>query len=413
MKYNVSRRDFLSLTAGLPVFLQQTSLAMAAGAAAGEKEKHPNRILVVLEMSGGNDGLNTVVPFSDDAYFKQRPTLGIRNPIKLDDSLGFHPALIGFERLFKDGTLAVVHGCSYPNPDRSHFVSMAFWQTGVPHGTETRGWLGRFADSYQSAPVNQYIVNIGKKQSLAVRGNVQTPVVFSNPEEFVLNGSAEEKEVFAKMSHDAGSASNPALKQVRAMSAGAAQSSDFVRNACNEYRTKMDYGYGDIGRDMRKVSALIQAGSSTRVYYVSMGSFDTHVTQGAQHTSLFNQLGDALQGFLLDLKRMGRADDVAVMSFTEFGRRVNENASGGTDHGVASPMFIAGSRAKGGFYSKFPSLTDLDPNGDLKMTTDFRQVHATMLEEWMGFDGTKPVLYGEISPRCPYLRDSVPRLAYM
>ena len=390
---HASRRNFLGLTAGLPIFLQQTSLAMAAGSVA--TQKHPERILVVLEMSGGNDGLNTVVPYGDDAYFKQRPTLGIRNPIKINDTLGFHPALFGFEGLFKDGKLAVVHGCSYPNPDRSHFVSMAFWHTGVPHGTETRGWLGRFADTSQPKLVNQYIVNIGKQQSLAVRGNVQTPVVFSNPEAFVLNGSPEEKDVFSRMSRDPGPASNPALRQVRTMSSGASRASDFVRNACAEYRTKMDYGYGDIGKDLKKVTALIQAGSATRIYYVSMGSFDTHVTQGAQHTSLFNQLGDALQGFLLDLKRIGRADDVAVMSFTEFGRRVNENASGGTDHGVASPMFIAGSRVRGGFYSKFPSLTDLDDNGDLKMSTDFRSVYATMLKEWMGFDQLKPVLYGD------------------
>ena len=394
-KFWVSRRNFLGLSTALPIFLQQTGVAMAAGAAAGQKEKYPNRILVVLEMSGGNDGLNTVVPYADDAYFKQRPKLAIKDPIKLNDRFGFHPALFGFERLFKDGNLAVVHGCSYPNPDRSHFVSMAFWHTGVPHGTETRGWLGRFADAYKPEPVNQYVVNIGKQQSLAVRGNVQTPVVFSNPAEFVLNGSAEEKEVFAKMFRDSWAASNPALRQVRAMSAGAARSSDFVRNACDEFRTRMEYGYGEIGRDLKKVAALIQAGAPTRIYYVSMGSFDTHVTQGAQHTTLFNQLGDALQGFLLDLKRIGRADDVAVMSFTEFGRRVNENASGGTDHGVASPMFIAGSRVKGGFYSQFPSLTDLDENGDLKMTTDFRSVYATMVKEWMGFDQIKPVLYGD------------------
>jgi uncharacterized protein (DUF1501 family) len=391
-----SRRDFLRLGAGLPLFLQQTNLALAADAAAGRKEKYPNRILVVVEMAGGNDGLNTVVPYRNDEYYRVRPTLGQKPDTvrKLNDEFGFHNGLLGFERLFKDGEMAVIHGCGYPNPNRSHFVSMGYWHTAVPNGADTRGWLGRFADAYSPTPKDRFMVQVGTEQSLALRSKVHSPVVFSEPATFIRETSPEQKELLAKLERDQEPSANETLKFVRGISSDADKSSDFVRGACAEFRSKADYGYGTIAPDLQHVISLLQAGSPTRIYYVGMSGFDTHVNQAGPHGRLFNYLGDALQAFQHELKRIGRADDTAIMSFTEFGRRVKENASGGTDHGVASPMFVISKKAKGGFYSKFPSLTDLD-EGDLKMTTDFRSVYATMLREWMGFDDTKSVLYTE------------------
>jgi uncharacterized protein (DUF1501 family) len=391
-----SRRNFLLASAGLPLFLAETNLAFAANATAGLAEKNPNRILVVLELSGGNDGLNTVVPYGDDAYYQARPAIGIRQNqvIKLDNYLGFHTNLPGFERLFKDGKMAVVHGCSYPNPDRSHFVAMRYWHTGSPNVPEERGWVGRFADAYEPQPKNSYIVNIAREQSLAVKSGVHSPVTFYDPNRFVREATPEQKEVFAETFRRTERSSNPSLDFVRGIAQTAAESSDFARHACAEYRSKMDYGYGEVGANMKRIAALIAADSPTRIYYTNFAGFDTHASQPTAHGLQFNQLGDAVLGFYLDMKRIGRDRDVAVLMFTEFGRRVKENASQGTDHGVASPMFLVGSHVKGGFYSKHPSLTDLD-EGDLKMTTDFRSVYATAMKEWMGLDDTRSVLKGD------------------
>jgi uncharacterized protein (DUF1501 family) len=391
-----SRRTFLGLGAGLPLFLAESNFALAANQTAGVAQKHPNRILVVLELSGGNDGLNTVVPYADDNYYKMRPAIGLKKNeiLKLNDEFAFHDSLLGFERLFKDGKMGVVHGCSYPNPDRSHFVAMRYWHTGSPNVPEERGWVGRFADYYQPKPIGSYIINIAREQTLAVRSNVHSPVTFYDPNRFVREASDQQKQVFAETFKTYGRSNNASLDFVRGIAQTAAESSDFARSACAEYRSKMDYGYGEVGANMKRVAALIAANAPTRIYYTNFSGFDTHASQPTQQRLQFNQLGDAVLGFYMDMKRLGREKDVAVLMFTEFGRRVKENASQGTDHGVASPMFIVGDTVKGGFYSKHPSLTDLD-EGDLKMSTDFRAVYATMMKEWMGLDDTKSVLKGD------------------
>lgn len=396
---NCTRRDFMKLGAALgagamlPAFLRETNVAMAANALAGNIQKHPNRILVVLELSGGNDGLNTVVPYTNDGYYRARPTLAIQpnGVLKINDEFGFHSNLLGFERLFKDGQMAIVHGCSYPNPNRSHFESMKFWHTGVPNAPESRGWLGRFADEYQPEPVSSYIVNVAKEQTAAVKASTHSPVVFSDPERFARQGSDDQKELFSELSQKHEREWNESLSFVRTIASTAEESSEFIRHSCAEYKTTADYGYGEVGLDMKKIVAMIAANSPARIYYTNFGSFDTHVTQASAHSGLFNRLGDAVHAFMRDLERIGRADDVSLLMFTEFGRRVKENAGKGTDHGVASPMFIVGKHVKGGFYSEHPSLTDLD-EGDLKMTTDFRSVYATMTKEWMGFEDTQSIL---------------------
>ncbi len=403
LRFGSTRRAFLKsgvagfgAVAASQFFLNETALGMAVDALAGRESRYPNRILVVLELTGGNDGLNTIVPYSNDDYYRARPTIAIRKDqaINISDDFGFHPRLLGFEHLFKNGQMAVVHGCSYPQPNRSHFVSMGYWHTAVPNGADTRGWLGRFADTWMPAPKEQLVVNIAKEMSMAVKSNVQAPVVFGDPNRFVREGGEAEKEVFAKLAKDNLETGNDSLRFLHNIAVTADRSSEFVRTACAEYRTKMDYGYGEVGTDLKRITALIQAKAPTRIFYLNFGSFDTHVSQSGQHNGLFDRLGDAVFGFLRDLKRIGRDDDVAVLAFTEFGRRVKENASFGTDHGVASPMFIFGSKVKGGFYGKHPSLTDLDA-GDLKMTTDFRSVYATMLKEWMGFEDTRTILKGD------------------
>lgn len=395
-----SRRDFirksvgaLGISAMLPAFLRETNLAMAADDIAGVAHADPNRILVVLELAGGNDGLNTVVPYANDDYYRLRPTLGIRENeiLKLNDEFGFHQRLLGWERLFKEGHMAVVHGCSYPNPNRSHFESMKFWHTGVPNAPEQYGWVGRFADAYDPEGTSSYIVNIANEQSRAVVSENHSAVVFADPDRFVREGSEEQQEIFDELEKKRAKSGNESLDFVRAIASTAGESSEFIRNACAEYKTVADYGYGQVGVDMKRIVAQIAADSPARIYYTSFSGFDTHASQASAQSLLFNQVGDAVHAFYYDLERIGRADDVALLMFTEFGRRVQENASQGTDHGVASPMFIVGKHVNGGFYSQHPSLTDLD-EGDLKMTTDFRSVYSTMIKEWMGFDNTKSIL---------------------
>jgi uncharacterized protein (DUF1501 family) len=402
-----SRRDFLArglygmgLGAALPVFLDRTASALTAQALQGSSiEQHPERILVVLELAGGNDGLNTIIPHSDPAYRRARPHLGIpdREVLKVNDHFGFHPSMVGFERLFKDGRMAVVHGCGYEHPSFSHFSSMSYWHTGVPNGGEPLGWIGRLADDHYNPATRNIIVNIGNAQSLAVRSGKHSPLVFDDPARFRREGTDAEKQVLGTLAEERDT-SNPTLAFLGATARNAADSSDFVRQASAAYRTPVDYGIGNAFGGLQRVAALIAAGMPTRVYYVSYqgNAFDTHVQQADVHARLLMYTADAVRAFMEDIARIGRADDVAVMMFTEFGRRVEENGSLGTDHGTATPMFLFGKHVKGGFYGQPPSLTDLD-DGNLKMTTDFRRVYGTAIKEWLGYDDAETVLKGRFN----------------
>jgi uncharacterized protein (DUF1501 family) len=391
----------IGIGAGMPLFLGRTSAALTAQALQGTSlEKYPERILVVLELSGGNDGLNTVVPHADPAYYRARPRIGIpaKEVLKVSDTFGFHPSMVGFERLYKDGRMAVVHGCGYDHPSLSHFSSMSYWHTGVPNAGEPLGWLGRVADDHLNPATRNLIVNIGTSQSLAVRSGRHSPLVFDDPSRFRRDGTDAQKKILGELAGTTGAASNATLDFLSATARNAADSSDFVREASAAYRTPVDYGIGNaFGGGLQRVAALINAGMKTRLYYVAYqgNSFDTHVQQGDVHSRLLMYTADAVRAFMEDIARIGRADDVAVLMFTEFGRRVEENGSLGTDHGTATPMFLFGKqdRIKGGFYGHPPSLTDLD-DGNLKMTTDFRRVYATAIKEWLGYDDADAVLKG-------------------
>ena len=399
-----SRRDFLrkglygvGVTAGLPLLLSRTTQALTAEAMRGTSiEANPERILVVVELSGGNDGLNTVVPFGNDEYYRVRPNIGIResDAIKIEDGYGLHPSMVGFERLYKEGMMGVVHGCGYDNPSLSHFSSMGFWHTGVPNGGEPLGWLGRLADgAYDHDAQGNMIVNIGTRQSLAVQARHHQPLVFNDPRSFRREGSEAEKQAIESITP--GAEANPTLDFLSATATNAVESSAFVREAAAGYNSPIDYGIGGLSPQLRRVAALINADMPTRLYYVSYqgNSFDTHVHQADPHARLLTYTADAVRGFVQDLKRIGRADDVAIMMFTEFGRRVEENASLGTDHGTATPMFVIGNGVQGGLHGRHPSLTDLD-DGNLKMTTDFRRVYATMIRDWLGYQDPESILKG-------------------
>jgi uncharacterized protein (DUF1501 family) len=398
-----SRREFLrsglfgiGVGALAPSVFGNTSFSIAAQALNSGREAHPERILVVVELNGGNDGLDTVIPWNHDAYRKARPTLAVAKDasLKANDEFGFHPKLLGLKKLWDDGLVAVIHGCGYPNPDRSHFTSMEYWHTATPHQPQTTGWVGRFADKFWPEANANTIVNITPRQSLAVQAERHSPVVFNNPEDFVRAGDKLQADAYRQLiaQRDTGAAT---LDFLTAISKNASDSSLRVRETVGNYKTPVAYGSTPLAQDLRKVAALIENRFPTRVYYVSLAGFDTHASQQSGRFYLLTGLGEGLRAFHEDLRRLKRDRDVAVMMFSEFGRRVEENASAGTDHGTAGPMFVFGPRVKPGFYGQHPSLTDIDQNGDLKMTTDFRRVYATMIKEWMGFDDPKTILKGD------------------
>lgn len=378
---------------GVPLALGQVAQAMAA------EEASKDRILVVVELSGGNDGLNTLVPYGNDAYYKHRPTLGIRPDklLKIDDHFGWNSGMAGFEKLYKDGKLAVIHGCGYDQPSFSHFTSMAYLHTAAPNSGEEYGWVGRLGDALQPKFAPNYIVNIDATQSLAVKSRVHVPVVFDEPERFTRKGSFQEKpqlDHLTQVTNDA----NPSRAFLREAAKSAVDASALVREAWRRYRTPVDYGISPLS--LPKVASLIDAGLPTRLYYTTFrnNAFDTHVQQPDLHARLLTYASDAIMGFMRDLERIGKADNVSILVFSEFGRRVPENANLGTDHGTANYMFMVGKHVKGGQYGKPVDLTKLDSGDNLIHTTDFRRAYATMTKGWMGYSDTAKVLKSEFEP---------------
>lgn len=369
------------------------SIAQAAAAAAAD-----DRILVVLEMSGGNDGLNTLVPYGDDTYYRLRPALGIReNKLrKLDAMHGFNPGLAGFERLWKDGQLAIVHGCGYDQPSFSHFTSMAYWHTAAPGRGDDYGWYGRLADRMAPRPSPNFLINVDTTQSLAVKSRLHTPVVFDDPEKFMREGFAQEHPLLDSVADNAGG--NPSRAYLNEVARSARDASALVRKAWSRYKSPIDYGINPVG--LNKVAACIAAGLPTRLYYVAYryNAFDTHVQQADLHQRLLTYTSDAVLGFLRDMERLGQADRVAVLAFSEFGRRAKENANLGTDHGTANLMFFAGKGVRGGHYGERSSLTALDAGDNLIHTADFRRVYATAIDGWLRLGASQDVLKGRFQP---------------
>jgi uncharacterized protein (DUF1501 family) len=354
-----------------------------------------SRVLVVVELSGANDGLNTIIPFTDDAYYRARPRLGLRSEKlrKLDDQFAVQSGMAGFERLFKDGRLAIVHGVGYDNPSFSHFTSMAYWQTGAPNSGDPYGWLGRLADALDPSGADNFIVDVETQQSLAVRARAHVPLTFFQPDHFKRNATYEEKAALDQLAARR-TARNGAEAFLFDVAASAQRAEVHVREACAAYRTPVDYGLVRFG--LERVAALIAAGFPTRIYYVSYphNAFDTHVNQADNHARLLTYTSDHIAAFLADMARIGRGTDISLLVFSEFGRRVGENANLGTDHGTAGPCLIAGQLVRGGHYGAMPSLTDLD-DGNMRFTTDFRRVYATMATTWMGCRDTAAVLKGD------------------
>ncbi len=379
----------------------------AAGNPASGASANSNRILVVLELSGGNDGLNTLVPYTDDNYYRYRPKIGIRPDKlrKIDDQFGFNPGMAGFERLFKDGQMAVVHGVGYAQPSFSHFTSMAYWHTAAPNSGEEYGWMGRLADALHPTEVANAIINIDETQSLAVRARRQVPVVFDDPNRFTRKGFFQARPILERTERPEESSTvgasadvNRSRQFLQNVARSAQQSSQLVRDAWARYKTPVDYGI--VPLDLPKIAALISAGFPTKLYYTSFrhNAFDTHVQQTDLHQRLLSYASDSISGFIKDMQRLGRADDVVVMVVSEFGRRVPENTGLGTDHGTANHSYLIGKPVKGGHFGKAPNLAELDEGQNLQFTTDFRRVYASAIEGWFGIKGSVGVLGGSFEP---------------
>jgi uncharacterized protein (DUF1501 family) len=389
----LNRRSFLQASIAGTGGLLTSRLGIAAD------EAGQDRILVVVELSGGNDGLNTVVPFHDDAYYRHRPTISIPREqlLALDDRFGLNPGALGFQRLWNDGRLAVVHGCGYEQPSYSHFTSMAYWHTAAPNRGNEFGWVGRVADALVPAPQPNVLINIDATQSLAVKSRIHTPVVFDDPERFQRDASRRERELLESIVAPTAT-TNAAQRYVNEVALSAHHASRLVRDAWSRYRSPIDYGIAPI--DLPKVAACIAHGLSTRLYYVAVrnNAFDTHVQQPALHQRLLSYACDGIYGFLADMERLGQADRVVVLVFSEFGRRVGENANLGTDHGSANLMFLAGKPVRGGHYGETPSLTELNSEDNLLHTVDFRRVYATAIDGWLKPSASATVLEGDFEP---------------
>ena len=379
----LSRRELLQA-------LSAMSLSTALPLSARAKPADDNRILVVVELTGANDGFNTLVPYGDDNYYKLRPTLGIRaNKLrKIDDMYGFSPGMAGFERLYKNGQMAVVHGCGYDNPSYSHFTSAAYWHTGAPNGGEPYGWLGRLADAIDPQLTPNFLINIDERQSLAVRAARHVPVVFDDPERFGRKGLYQSRALLDKGTGENADSGNASQQFLEDVAQSARQASVQVRQAWNNYKTPIDYGI--LSMDLPKVAAMIHARLPSRIYHTAYrhNAFDTHVHQGELHQRLLTYVSDGIAGFMQDLKRIGRDKDVTLMVYSEFGRRPAENTSLGTDHGTANHVYLIGQPVKGGHYGQAPDWTRLNAEGNVNPTVDFRRVYATVMQQWMGADSS-------------------------
>jgi len=344
-----------------------------------------NKVVVILQLSGGNDGLNTVIPVRNDLYYKGRPRLAItrEKALSLTDEAGLHPALTAFKELYDDGSLAILNNVGYPNPDRSHFRSMDIWHTASP-STEywNHGWVGRYLDAQcKGCDKPTQAIEIDDMLSLALKGDNIKGIAVKDPRR--LYGTANEKFFKEVMKNHVDEKGEQPADYLYKTMAETLSSADYIFQQSKLHPSKAEYPKSELGNSMKTIASLIFSEINTKVYYVSLGSFDTHINQDAQQQRLFTEMNDAVKAFVKDLKANNRFDDVLLFTFSEFGRRVAQNASNGTDHGTANNMFlVSGGLKQKGLINELPDLADLD-EGDLKYKVDFKNVYATVLNKWL------------------------------
>ena len=432
--YLKTRREFLrtsmlggAVTWTVPAFLSQTFDALHAEAATQSQPAtgKDNTILVVLQLAGGNDGLNTVVPVTNDHYHKARPALGLRSNLhKLNDEFSLHPSLTAFKELYDAGQLSIVHGVGYPNPNRSHFRSTEIWHTASDANKfEKYGWLGRYFDNACKGSDPTIGLSVGRQTPQAFTGPRPLGISLDNPETYRMAGKdtpdmdetagsmdfmsrlngAEGLGADANSGVSIGAVDGAVKSQLSPLdylertALDAQISSEKILKVSRLAKNQVSYPGSQIANSFKLVARLIAGGLSTRVYYVSQGGYDTHTNQAGAHERLLREFSSAVKAFMDDLKAQGNANRVLVMTFSEFGRRVAQNANGGTDHGAAAPLFLVGPK-KAGLLGMFPSLAPKDlHNGDPKYTVDFRSIYAGILQNWLNTNPL-PVLGRKFEP---------------
>jgi uncharacterized protein (DUF1501 family) len=345
-----------------------------------------NKVVVVIQFSGGNDGLNTVIPVRNDIYYRERPGLGIQreNALPVTDEVGLNPALEAFKGLYDEGNLGILNSVGYPNPDRSHFRSMDIWHSASASNEYINtGWVGRYLDAQcRGCDKPTQAMELDDVLSLALKGDQNKGLAFKDPRKLFNTSNSN----FYKDINSAHQTGGESIDYLYKTMSETLSSAEYIYKQSKTHPSAELYPNTDLGKDLKTIASLIFSDINTKVYYVSLGSFDTHVGQEAQQKRLFTELNDAVKAFTGELKKNNRFDDVLLMTFSEFGRRVSQNASGGTDHGTANNMFFISSGLKQkGILNAMPNLTDLN-EGDLKHTVDFKNVYATVLNKWLGAD---------------------------
>lgn len=387
------RRDFIKTSALAstsmlaPNFLQALSSTRTLASRSG-------KVLIVVQLSGGNDGLNTVVPYDNDIYYRSRPRLAIskQNTLKINSDQGLNPVMKSLQDLYDDGLLSIVNSVGYPNPDRSHFRSMDIWHTASNSDQYLQtGWLGRYLDhACHNCQAPYHALEIDDSLSLALKGTERNGFAMSNPNQ--LNSTANNRflKAVAQHGHDHEHEETAYLYKTMIDNQSSAQ---YLFEQSKVYQSKESYPDTPFGRDLKQIAELITADTATQVYYVSLTGFDTHANQQNVQNRLLQQYADGMKALVKDLKRNNLLKDTLIMTFSEFGRRVQQNASNGTDHGTANNLFLIGEQLqKPGFFNAAPDLSKLD-NGDLIYEVDFRNIYATILDRWL--DSSVPQVLGE------------------
>jgi uncharacterized protein (DUF1501 family) len=403
----ISRRDMMKrggvIAVGLmaPRWLSTIAKADMLSVAKGGKPSG-DTILVVCQLSGGNDGLNTFIPYANKKYYAYRPTIGIADDkvLHVNEQMGFHPSMTAMTELYKQGKVAVVNNVGYPQPNRSHFKSMEIWQSASPTSTLRNGWIGRHFDQQLSVgPMNPVVaLGLSTEKPLALSAKAASIPCFAslNDIQSLIGDPASEQMLRDIQGMEAPSGSN--TRVVQQASKAALDAMDILSRQLKGYTSKQTYGTDSFGRGFQQIAQLIATSPKTRVVYFSASGFDTHARQTDTQERLLGGLSNAVGTFQNEMEAIGKADKVVVLIFSEFGRRVQENGSAGTDHGQAAPMFLIGKSVKGGMYGPIPDLDNL-ANGDVGFTTDFREVYAATLDQWMG--GDSEIVLGEKFKHAP------------
>ncbi len=397
----IDRREVLRGLGGV-LGLSGASLALPAGVRVwGSAKEAPGRTLILLQLSGGNDGLSTVVPHGDDAYFEARQATRIESQevLRLDEYRGLHPELIGLHELFGAGKLALVEGVGYPEPNRSHFKALDIWHAASRQGRRAGiGWVGRLMQALNGDRFDpHHVVHVGEKLPYSLFSNEHPPIAFALPRAYrwAENEADVEEALESSPASEEGN-----LSFLRDVARDALQSSRAIRSAVARYESRAEYPKERLAERLRVAAALVNSGIGAQVISVEFDGFDTHNEQRRGHDRLMRILDGSLSAFLADLEETQAGRKAVCLVFSEFGRRVKENGSRGTDHGAAAPVFVAGAEVKGGLHGAHPSLTELH-RGDLAFTTDFRRVYATLIEGCFAVPGAE--VLGKSYPTLPLL----------